>query len=250
MFADIAETLGHAEEAHEARRDRARAAAAFAGRYLGEGGLTVPSQAAHFFALGFDLLPPGSRPAVFGGLIRLLAERDFHLSTGFLGTPLLCPVLERFGRMDLAVDLLLTETYPGWLYPVTLGATTMWKRWNSWHPERGFVDLTMNSLNHYAYGAVGDWIYRSVGGLDFAYGHDGPRLRVRPWPDARIGRAATTLKTPVGRAEVCWEASGGAATGRCVVPAGVAATLELRGEDPRPLDAGEHRFEVGPHGRP
>ncbi len=241
-FAEIAALLGHADEARAARADRARAAAAFAGHYLDDGRLQVPSQAAHLFALGFDLLPEPERPRVFTDLVALLAENKHHLSTGFLGTPLLCPVLERFGRIDLALDLLLTETYPGWLYPVTLGATTMWERWNSWHPERGFVDLTMNSLNHYAYGAVGDWIYRSVGGLDFAYHADGPRLRVRPHPDARLGRADTSLVTPLGRIAVSWRLDGETLSGSCVVPAGLPATLELPGEEQRGLDAGEHPF--------
>ncbi|BAM03802.1 alpha-L-rhamnosidase [Phycisphaera mikurensis] len=244
VFGRVAGVLGHEAERAEAAADATAARAAFARRYLRGARLTARSQTAHLLALGFGLVPEAARPAVFADLLDLLAERDHHLATGFLGTPLLCPVLEAGGRTDLAVDLLLKETYPSWLYPVTLGATTMWERWNSWHPERGFVDLTMNSLNHYAYGAVGDWIYRRVGGLDFAHGEAGPRLRVRPWPDRRLAHATTTLHTPRGRAEVVWRVDGDHAAVRCVVPEGCPAVAVGEGGAERELAPGRHAFRV------
>ena len=93
------------------------------------------------------------------------AARGYHLTTGFVGTPLLLPVLTRFGRTDLAYKILLQEDYPSWLYTVRNGATTMWERWNSYTKEHGFGDVGMNSFNHYAYGAVCEWMYGVIGGL-------------------------------------------------------------------------------------
>ena len=181
---------------------------------------------------------------MFEDLLGLLAAKAHDLSTGFLGTPLLCDTLTRFGRTDLAYDLLLTETYPGWLFPVTLGATTMWERWNSWHPEKGFVDLSMNSLNHYAYGAVGDWIVRAAAGLDLSVQDDSPRLLLRPHPDARLGRCEAGYDSPWGRVESRWRCEGERVVYEVRVPEGLSAQLQLPGEEVRPLSAGEHRFET------
>ncbi|MEO0588302.1 MAG: family 78 glycoside hydrolase catalytic domain, partial [Planctomycetota bacterium] len=178
-FVRIARILGRDRDAADAEAAHASTVDAFRRLFVDGGRVTVRSQTAHLMALAFDLVEPGERAAVFGDLLELLAERDHHLSTGFLGTPLWCDVLTREGRVDLAYNLLLNETYPGWLFPVTLGATTMWERWNSWHPERGFVDLSMNSLNHYAYGAVGDWMHRTIAGIDLDLAEDtGPSLRL------------------------------------------------------------------------
>ena len=89
-----------------------------------------------------------------------------HLTTGFLGTPYLCHVLTRFGKNDVAYDLLNQETYPSWLYPVKKGATTIWERWDGIKPDGSFQDVSMNSYNHYAYGAIGDWMYQNMAGID------------------------------------------------------------------------------------
>ena len=88
-----------------------------------------------------------------------------HLSTGFLGTPLLLPVLTKVEALDTAYQLLLQSSYPSWLYPVIQGATTMWERWNSWNHETGFASISMNSFNHYAYGAVAEWFYEEICGI-------------------------------------------------------------------------------------
>jgi alpha-L-rhamnosidase len=194
-------------------------------------------------ALAFDLLPEPMRPGIFDDLLKLLDERDGHLCTGFLGTPLWCDTLSRFGRTDLAYDLLLKETYPGWLFPVTLGATTMWERWNSWHPEQGFVETGMNSLNHYAYGAVGDWMYRHIAGIDLDLAEDvGPRLRLQPTADARLGKCEASLDSAVGRIESSWEIADGKAHFRVVVPEGVPAERVLSDGQTQPLEPGEHKW--------
>ena len=157
-------------------------------------------------ALAFDLLPEAQRPTTVDRLVALIKERNWHLSTGFLGTPLLCPVLTRFGRLDIAFRLLMQETYPGWLYPVSIGATTMWERWNSWTPDKGFVEVGMNSLNHYAYGAIGQWIYANLGGIALdpakpAYKH----IRIAPKPGGGIKHAKAQLRSMHGLIEVSWQ---------------------------------------------
>jgi len=240
-FGRIATLLGHDADAGHAATQEQNCTDAFRTRFVSDGRINVKSQTANLMALGFDLVEPGERDAVFADLLDLLAERDDHLSTGFLGTPLWCDVLTREGRVDLAYDLLLTETFPGWLYPVTLGATTMWERWNSWHPEKGFVDLTMNSLNHYAYGAVGDWMYRTIGGIDLDMAEDlGPSLHLRPLPDARIGRCTTTLESPVGPVRCAWRCDGDAMRVELDVPGGIRSTLSVPGGEPEPIDPGHH----------
>ena len=94
-------------------------------------------------------------------------EQHGHLTTGFVGTPYLLHVLTRIGRLDLAYRLLLRREFPSWLFPVVKGgATTIWERWDGWTEEKGFFDPEMNSFNHYAYGAVGDWLYGTLAGLD------------------------------------------------------------------------------------
>jgi alpha-L-rhamnosidase len=244
VFADLADRLGHTTDAQQARLCRDRAVAAFQREFVRDGQLTVASQTAHLMALAFDLLPDAQRAGVFADLLALLAAHDHHLTTGFLGTPLWCPVLSRFGRTDLAYNLLLTTTYPGWLYPVTLGATTMWERWNSWHPEQGFVDLSMNSLNHYAYGAVGDWMYRHIAGIQLDLGlTDQPRLDLRPCPDVRLGHCRASLRSPAGMIESRWAIQGQSVRYQVSVPAALSATFAAPGQAPLTLEPGPHHFE-------
>src|SRR5262249_463695 len=139
---------------------------AFLRRFLnGEGLLTVDTQTAYSMALGFHLLPTATRGAA-DRLAQLVEEAGTHLATGFLGTPLVLPALSDHGPHELACRLLRQDTYPSWLFEVRNGATSIWERWNGWTPEQGFYSPLMNSFNHYAFGAVGDWMYRYLAGLD------------------------------------------------------------------------------------
>ena len=124
------------------------------------------TQTAALLTLYFDLAPEGAAEKVLQWLVNdITVTKKNHLATGFLGTPLLMKVLTQYGRSDVACSLLLQTTYPSWLYPVTQGATTMWERWNSYTKETGFGDINMNSFNHYAYGAVGDWFFEYLCGI-------------------------------------------------------------------------------------
>lgn len=166
LMAKIAKVLGQGSDSRRFAELHQKIVAAFQNAYVTPSGRLVGHcQTAYLFALAFDLLPPALRPRALAHLVDLIEVRERHLTTGFVGTPLLLPVLSRFGRSDLAYEILLKEDYPSWLYTVQNGATTMWERWNSYTKEHGFGPVGMNSFNHYAYGAVGEWMYSTIGGI-------------------------------------------------------------------------------------
>ena len=124
------------------------------------------SQTAYAMALGMNLVTdPALREKVGEKFVAKLKTSDYHLTTGFLGTPWLLPALSSIGRSDLAYTMILKKDYPSWGYEIENGATTMWERWNSIDQNGNFGDVSMNSFNHYAYGAVGDWMYQNIGGI-------------------------------------------------------------------------------------
>jgi alpha-L-rhamnosidase len=161
-----AEILGYDREAEDYRALMGKIKAAFGKEYLTPNGrLSSNTQTAYVVALSFGLIP---EELELNSAARLAADVDRfgHLTTGFLGTPDLCRVLTRYGYLDEAYMLLYRKRYPSWLYPVTQGATTIWERWDGLKPDGTFQDPGMNSFNHYAYGAVGDWLYREVAGIN------------------------------------------------------------------------------------
>ena len=132
-----------------------------------------------------------------------IRARDDHLSTGFLGTPYLCHVLTRFGYLDMVYDLLKQDTYPSWPYPITLGATTIWERWDGIKADGSFQDAGMNSFNHYAIGAIGHWLYSVVAGIDIGapgYKH----IRIQPHPGGGLTYARAAHQTLYGKTVSHW----------------------------------------------
>ena len=141
--------------------------AAFVHEYLTPAGRLVSgSQTAYVLALKFDMLPENLREQAAARLVKNIERYNYHLTTGFLGTPHLCSVLSKYGHHDLAYTLLMQQKYPSWLYPVTVGATTIWERWDGRKPDGSFQTPAMNSFNHYAYGAIGNWMYTELAGLN------------------------------------------------------------------------------------
>ncbi len=158
LLAADARLIGKKDIAKKMDKFAAEAKKAFQKKFVVKNQITETSQTAYLLALHFDLLPEAAYKNACDALVKSIkVKHKTHLSTGFLGTPLLLKVLTKIGQLDLAYAVLEQTTYPGWLYPVTQGATTMWERWNSWNEETGFGDIGMNSFNHYAYGAVGEW---------------------------------------------------------------------------------------------
>ncbi len=224
IMAEIARLLGRAADAKRFDKLHTKVVAAFNRHFVTKDArLAGDTQTAYLLALGFDLLPEKLRPDAVAHLDRAFGRRRHHLSTGFVGTPLLCPVLSRFGRTDFAYKLLFHDDYPSWLFPVKNGATTMWERWNSWTPDKGFGDVGMNSFNHYAYGAIGEWLYSTVGGIsELAPGFK--RILLRPQPHEKLTHAAATLESPYGKISSAWKRTRSTFTWTVIVPPNTTAT--------------------------
>lgn len=154
--------------------------------FTDEGRLNIDlTQTACAFLLYIGLYPENARENLKEDLKHLIEENNGHLNTGFIGTPVLCPALSENGLNGLAYDLLLNEEYPGWLHEVNLGATTVWERWNSLD-ENGVISGTgMNSLNHYAYGSIADWMYRYMCGFQPEMSKE-IKMTISPMPDKRF----------------------------------------------------------------
>jgi alpha-L-rhamnosidase len=188
------------------------------------------TQTAYVLALAFDLLPDSLRANAASRLAADVRSHGNHLTTGFLGTPELNHVLSRTGHTDVAYSLLLQETYPSWLYPVKHGATTIWERWDGLKPDGSFQDPGMNSFNHYAYGAIGDWMYRVVAGLDLDPAHPGYKhFVVAPQPGGGLTHAAARVITQYGPAASSWDLRDGHLVVHAVVPPNTSASVRLPG---------------------
>jgi alpha-L-rhamnosidase len=196
-------------------------------------------------ALQWALLPePAQRQRAADRLADLVRAAAFRISTGFVGTPLMTDALTDGGHPDLAYRLLLQTGCPSWLYAVTMGATTVWERWDSMLPNGSINPGEMTSFNHYALGAVADWLHRRVAGLaPAAPGYR--KLLVRPVPNHRLTSAAARHVTPYGEAAVSWERGGGQLTLRVTVPVGVTANVHVPG-DAAPVEVrhGRHEWTV------
>lgn len=173
------------------------------------GRLVSSSQTAYVLALHFDMLPENKRAQAAERLVENIKSYGNHLTTGFLGTPYLCHVLSRFGYDDIAYALLMQETYPSWLYPITMGATTIWERWDGIKPDSTFQNKEMNSFNHYAYGAIGDWMYKNITGIRGIEGAPAYKnFIIAPNPGGGITQAKASLETVYGTIRSAWEITG------------------------------------------
>ncbi|WP_194894005.1 alpha-L-rhamnosidase [Catenulispora pinisilvae] len=202
LTARIAEVLG--EDGDPFRELFEDVRNAFRTAYVTEGGrIRGDTQTAYVLALSMDLLAEADRGPAADRLVDLIEARDWHLSTGFLGTPRLLPVLTATGRTDVAYRLLHQRTFPSWGYPIERGATTMWERWDSIKPDGSFQSEEMNSFNHYAYGSVGEWMYTNIAGI--AATTPGFRtLRIRPRPGGEVHEARARFISPYGPVATHW----------------------------------------------
>ena len=176
--------------------------------YTRTGRLAQQTQTALAIVLWLDLVPEGARQRQVDALMANLKEENMHLTTGFVGTPLLCPVLTENGHPEAAYTLLLNEDYPSWLYEVNMGATTVWERWNSVLPDGSISDTGMNSLNHYAYGSIVEWMVRYMCGLNAAKpGYR--RFTLRPCPDGRLDWVRLSYNSAYGTIRSEWKKDGG-----------------------------------------
>jgi alpha-L-rhamnosidase len=188
------------------------------------------SQTSYVLALMFNLLPENLRAKSAQFLVDDIKSRRNHLSTGFLGTPYLCHVLSSNGYTDVAYDLLLQETYPSWLYPVKMGATTIWERWDGQKTDSTFQDPGMNSFNHYAYGAIGDWMYRVSAGIE-TMGPGYKHIIIQPHPSKRLNYAKASFESSYGTILSGWERKEGKVIYKIKIPVNTTATVVLPGND-------------------
>ena len=255
LLAQTAQRLGHTAEAAEYTALRAGIQAAFNREFVTPAGrLASNAQTAYVLALQFDLLSPAGQVEAARRLAADIRQRGAHLTTGFLGTSYLCHVLSDHGYLDLAYALLEQETYPSWLYPVTLGATTSWERWDNIRPDGSLQTPNANSFNHYAFGAIGDWLYRVVAGLNPAPDEPGyKRIVFRPRPGGSLTWARARLDSQYGPIESGWTRTNEGLELSITVPPNTegivyvpAAKAEAVTEDGQALSAATGVVEVTP----
>ena len=185
----------------------------------------VETQTAYVLAIYMDLLPDGLRQQASQRLVDRIAANHWHLGTGFLGTPYLLAALTDTGHADVAYRLLLSTEYPSWGYLVDHDATTMWERWNG---DQMRSDPSMNSYNHYAYGAVADWIYRYAAGVDTDAPDPGfHTIRLHPNFDRRLGSLDFSYESSYGTVHSAWSVVGNKLTWNVTIPANSSGILSV-----------------------
>jgi alpha-L-rhamnosidase len=229
LMAEMANATGRTADAERYAGLHDEIAAAFRGAYLSpEGTIEGETQTALCLALHFGLLEEGQRQGALDRLVADIEAKGNHLSTGFVGVSYLCHVLTANGRPDVAYRLLHQETFPGWKYSIRHGATTIWERWDGWTEDKGFQDPGMNSFNHYSLGSVGEWLRKSVAGIDQPAGEAGHgHALIHPVLDDTLDWAEGTCDSIRGPIRSRWERSGDGVTYRIQLPANVRATVDL-----------------------
>lgn len=215
---------------------------AFNKAYVNEDGIIKgDTQTVYVLALWFDLVDGAMKEKAQQHLIERIKQRNWHLSTGFVGTRDLMHVLSKIGRTDVAYRLLFTDTYPSWLFPVKNGATSIWERWNSWTPENGFGDIGMNSFSHYTYGAVGQWMFENIGGIKLSKpGYN--EIVIKPYITDKLTWAKTSYDCIHGKIAVAWLRDGEKVTLNVTIPVNTKATIYVPGNS-TPVKVGSGKYE-------
>ncbi len=232
------DAAGYAARAEEVRR-------AWLAEYVTPGGrIMSDAQTSYALAIEFGIAKDPQLRQQLGDRLAWLVRRDgYRISTGFVGTPLVTDALTHTGHLRQAGRMLQQTECPSWLYSVRMGATTVWERWDSLLEDGSINTGEMTSFNHYALGAVADWLHRSVGGL--AAAAPGYRkLEIAPQPIPGLEWATTRHETPYGTAGVRWERADGRLTITATVPAATTATVRLPGGDTHEVAAGRHEWTV------
>lgn len=227
LMAEMAHELGNIPDAQHYSQLAESVRTAFVFNYVGgDGSVVGGSQTGYALAIGMNLVPEELRAQAGAKLVEAVTARSGHLSTGFLGTPWLLKALGETGHIDLAFAVLTSTSYPSWGYEIGKGATTLWERWDGIRPDGTFQDPTMNSLNHFAPGAVGEWMYANIGGIR-ATKPGFQEFEVRPRVGGGLTHAETTLESPYGPIKSSWALSDGAMNVDVSVPSNTEATVLL-----------------------
>jgi alpha-L-rhamnosidase len=233
LLAKIAEILGKSGDAEKYSELSGKVKNAFINEFVTPGGRLVShTQTAYALALAFNLLPENLVPKAAEYLAGDV-DKFKHLTTGFVGTPLLCKTLSNHGYEDLAFMLLNRKDYPSWLYPVTQGATTIWERWDGQKPDGTFQSAGMNSFNHYAYGAIGEWLYNYVAGIQIDPENPGYKhFFLAPHPGGGLTHAKAVYKSMYGEIKSDWKTEGNQMVYDVTIPANTTATVTLPSASP------------------
>jgi len=210
IVAKAAKILGKEEEAEKYDALYQRIRNAFRKEFMTPGGRVVSeTQTALAVVLYMDLCDDEERPYIARKFAARIRTDKRHLTTGFIGTPYLCPSLSANGLNEYAYELLLSNGRPSWLYAVERGATTIWERWNSIDENGNFGPVSMNSFNHYAYGSIAEWMYRYCAGINPVEEAPGfKKIRIQPMPNDRLSHAAAAIDTQYGRVSSAWKLEG------------------------------------------
>jgi alpha-L-rhamnosidase len=242
--ARAAELLGRDEEARDYARVAEEVRAAFLAEYVTPAGrMMSDAQTAYAMAIVFEIAPPEQHAQLGERLAELTRLSGYRIGTGFVGTPIIQDALTRTGHLETARRLLVQTENPSWLYPVTMGATTIWERWDSMLPDGSINPGEMTSFNHYALGAIGDWLHRVVAGL----APDAPgyaRIRIEPQPLAEFDHAWAEHLTPYGTARAGWRRGDGVLRVEAVVPPNTTAVVVLPDGRQLEVGAGTHEWEM------
>lgn len=233
LVAKAAKVLGKEEIAREYEKLSIEVKEAFCEEYISpRGRLLQDTQTAYILTLFMNLVPDKFKKRIIESLKKNLQDNNYYLKTGFVGTPYFCRVLSENGYNDLAYRLLLNEEFPSWLYEVKLGSTTIWERWNSLLPDGKFGELGMNSLNHYTYGSIVEWMYRNMCGINPLEEFPGfRRIRLRPQPNPLLNYAKASLNTAAGLYESSWSFEDNGLRYKFLIPFNAQAELVLQEVD-------------------
>ncbi len=230
LISKIAGVLGKTDDEKKYAALYKAVANAFENEFFDENGKFKQerqTQTSYLLGIYLELFQPETKLKAQNHLLEEIKNADYHLGTGFLGTPILPKVLDDMGEIDLMYKILFKETYPSWFYSINQGATTMWERWNSFSKEGGYNSQSMNSLNHYAYGAIGQWMYERIAGLaSLAPGYK--KIRIAPLPNTEfLTSASASVKTPYGKASSSWKIENASFSLDIVIPPGTSAEVHI-----------------------
>ncbi|WP_372775099.1 family 78 glycoside hydrolase catalytic domain [Mangrovibacterium sp.] len=221
--------LGKTEEAKELQSLHKAIKEAFENKFFDAEGrttITKETQTAYLLAVEFGLLSEENVPKAIAHLKRVIEACDGHLQTGFLGTPILPFVLDKAGEIDLMYAILFKETYPSWFYSINNGATTMWERWDSYTIKDGFHKDGMNSFNHYAYGAIGQWMYERIAGIKpVKAGYK--EIEIAPMPGGPLRSVSASYNSPYGKISSSWKLENGTFELEAIVPPNTTAKITI-----------------------
>ncbi|WP_460798887.1 alpha-L-rhamnosidase [Microbacterium sp. GXF0217] len=242
LTARTAALLGRTADAETYARIAEEVRQAFLAEYVTPAGrMMSDAQTGYALAIVFDIIEPERRQELGDRLAELTRVGGYRIGTGFVGTPIIQDALTRTGHREVAARLLTATDNPSWLYPVTMGATTVWERWDSMLPDGTVNPGEMTSFNHYALGAIADWLHRSLAGL--APAEPGyARLHIEPHPLPGFEFAEAVHLTPYGRARVRWDREGDDIVVQLTVPANAEADVVLPDGQRHAVGSGEHRF--------